>query len=746
MPSRPSTSESPPTGNRAQSPTPSPRPRPRQSPEAHRDRLNALAAAELGRASARTASPSIAEQQQQQRWRGGDDVDDNSSASSGSSHWRGVLDILSDLQRQADGGDTSAPSPSRPPPLRSPHPEDLQDPVVRRAAEVAAEAAACKRGSANGNSKSLNDTSYTSAETDGGGSSTGLSPPSPRRFSRVADGSVGYEVALAQKATGGDGDGGRGGGGGKSKSSQQQRESRSPCCSRRAALLALIVLFALGAVGAGVGFLLFSREDGASTTSSSGSAAAAGAGAADNNDNANANGFANADDDFNGDSLGPTSSDAVADEVADNPTTKFPPKPPMKSPTRTPTSTSLPKITPASSPSTETYKTFSFVVLGDIPYSNIEAAYLEAQLYQLGIDADGNPNIDDLFAVHVGDIMQGSESRKNPCDRDEYRLVEEIMTKVSPIPIFLQPGDNDWMECQDAEEGWGHWQSSFIDLDKSWAAHQNLAYSAGTSGGLSSSQLARVDVPTVMSPHEFTGLVQRQAKRKENFAFMHEHVLFIGVNMIFDVYSIDERELRMEDNKEFVREQLGLRSDLKLRAVILFGHAWYADFFNDMKEELTLGLGGVPVVYFHGNGHEWYFDDRYYGNDNPFYVMQVDNGAVAPPLKITVYGDDRPYLNEEDRKGANDNLIDGFIGIDRQGGTDQGHHLYVGAGAPFLIALGAEICGGKFPPCGMCEGDCDSDDDCADGLVCIQRDEFEPVTGCDDPIVNMEGWDFCARG
>ena len=303
--------------------------------------------------------------EQQQRW-GGDD-DDNSSASSGSSHWRGVLDILSDLQRQADGGgDTSAPSPNRPPPPRSPHPEDLRDPVVRRAAEAAAETAG-KQGSAGvGDSKSLNDTSYTYAETDGDCSSTGSSPPSPRRFSRVvevADGSVGYEVALPQESTGGEIL--AGGGGDKSKSSQQQSESKSPCCSRRAALLAFIVLFALGAVGAGVGFLLFSHEDGAST-SSFGSASAT-----DNNDNVNV--FANDDVDFNGGSLEPTPSDAFADEIADNPKTK--------SPTRTPTS--LPTTTPAvtvNSPTTETYKTFSFVVLGDIPYNQVEAAYLEAQL------------------------------------------------------------------------------------------------------------------------------------------------------------------------------------------------------------------------------------------------------------------------------------------------------------------------------------------------------------------------------
>ena len=96
-------------------------------------------------------------------------------------------------------------------------------------------------------------------------------------------------------------------------------------------------------------------------------------------------------------------------------------------------------------------------------------------------------------------------------------------------------------------------------------------------------------------------------------------------------------------------------------------------------------------------------------------------------------------------KDANDELIDGFIGVDRRGGTDRGHHIYLGAGAPFLITLGGEICT-EDEPCGMCEGDCDSDDDCGPGLICVERDEFESVPGCDDPIVNLEGWDYCSRG
>ena len=32
--------------------------------------------------------------------------------------------------------------------------------------------------------------------------------------------------------------------------------------------------------------------------------------------------------------------------------------------------------------------------------------------------------------------------------------------------------------------------------------------------------------------------------------------------------------------------------------------------------------------------------------------------------------------------------------------------------------------------CGECEGDCDSDDACEGGLVCMEREGFEKVPGC----------------
>jgi len=48
---------------------------------------------------------------------------------------------------------------------------------------------------------------------------------------------------------------------------------------------------------------------------------------------------------------------------------------------------------------------------------------------------------------------------------------------------------------------------------------------------------------------------------------------------------------------------------------------------------------------------------------------------------------------------------------------------------PELDMKGTEYCQ-PYRQCGLCEGDCDSDDDCAGELVCHQRGSNESVPGC----------------
>jgi hypothetical protein len=49
--------------------------------------------------------------------------------------------------------------------------------------------------------------------------------------------------------------------------------------------------------------------------------------------------------------------------------------------------------------------------------------------------------------------------------------------------------------------------------------------------------------------------------------------------------------------------------------------------------------------------------------------------------------------------------------------------------------------GGK--PLAECQGDCDTDSDCAEDLVCFQRSGFASVPGCNGS--GNKGWDYCAR-
>ena len=47
---------------------------------------------------------------------------------------------------------------------------------------------------------------------------------------------------------------------------------------------------------------------------------------------------------------------------------------------------------------------------------------------------------------------------------------------------------------------------------------------------------------------------------------------------------------------------------------------------------------------------------------------------------------------------------------------------------PHLINLGPYI--NRQSKLGQCEGDCDKNADCQQGLVCYQRDQHSPVPGC----------------
>mmetsp|Transcript_20131 Transcript_20131/g.56037 ORF Transcript_20131/g.56037 Transcript_20131/m.56037 type:complete len:227 (+) Transcript_20131:227-907(+) len=63
------------------------------------------------------------------------------------------------------------------------------------------------------------------------------------------------------------------------------------------------------------------------------------------------------------------------------------------------------------------------------------------------------------------------------------------------------------------------------------------------------------------------------------------------------------------------------------------------------------------------------------------------------------------------------------------------------------MPVGDSIFIGWFPPKGLrhCEGDCNLDGDCADGLVCFRRRRGERIPGCTNDPILPRGADFCVR-
>lgn len=247
-----------------------------------------------------------------------------------------------------------------------------------------------------------------------------------------------------------------------------------------------------------------------------------------------------------------------------------------------------------------------FYAMGDVPYSAEEDRLLPQQIAELPDDG--------LFVVHVGDIKNGS----SPCDAATYQKVAGMLGQ-SRMPTFVIPGDNEWNDCADPDFAWDLWEQNFSRFDDRW--HHRLP-------------------------------VFRQLEREENFSFAHRGVLFIGINLVGSkIHNAEEWRQRLAQNVAWTRSnftQFGSR----VHAVVIFGHANPTpshDAYINPLCELAAELD-KPILYLHGDGHRW-VEDRPFAAENILRV-QVDQGGIAPPVKVTVTRDADDTFRFDRRKSS----------------------------------------------------------------------------------------------
>jgi chitodextrinase len=232
----------------------------------------------------------------------------------------------------------------------------------------------------------------------------------------------------------------------------------------------------------------------------------------------------------------------------------------------------------------------TFSVIGDIPYSDSLADRFRTYV------AEHNAFSPAEFFVHVGDI----QTQSSLCPESSYVRVADILGDLA-VPAFVLPGDNEWNDCGDPDAAWALWEMHLLGFEQGFCGTPEL---------------------------------EAQPVRPENFAFVRERVLFIGLNLVGgSVHDSVEWELRMQQDADWLEQQLAQTSG-QVRSAVVFGHAardGSRDSFFDRFDAAAAAFTR-PILYIHGDGHVW-IQDAVWGVPNVSRI-QIEQGD--PPLEVTV--------------------------------------------------------------------------------------------------------------
>ena len=169
--------------------------------------------------------------------------------------------------------------------------------------------------------------------------------------------------------------------------------------------------------------------------------------------------------------------------------------------------------------------------------------------------------------------------------------------------MFITVGDNEYTDAADPVLALSYWKKYFNDLHNHWQHGLDVQY---------------------------------QSQRRENVAFVHQGVLFIMIHLVGgNGYNREETATRLKDNVEWLQAGFD-HSGETARAAVIIAHS-QAEKSRKSIADALIPLAkkfAKPVLYIHGDGHRW-IKNQPFGPRNITRV-QIDQGGIAPPLRITV--------------------------------------------------------------------------------------------------------------
>jgi uncharacterized repeat protein (TIGR02543 family) len=239
----------------------------------------------------------------------------------------------------------------------------------------------------------------------------------------------------------------------------------------------------------------------------------------------------------------------------------------------------------------------TFSVMADIPYDSNEVLVLQQHV------AEHNKYSPSEFMAHLGDFRGSATSN---CVESDYSVVANILKGLT-VPCFIVPGDNEYNDCSNPPQAWTYWAQYFMGFENNFCG---------------------------------APATEHQSIRPENFAFVRNGVLFIGINLVGGtVHDWNEWNTRMQQDADWVNQQFQAKVS-QVRAAVIFAQAgpnWKRDlFFTQFRQ--SAATFAKPVLFMHGDGHTW-IQDQPFPEPNILRVQVDDGGPTVLPVQVTISSD-----------------------------------------------------------------------------------------------------------
>lgn len=271
---------------------------------------------------------------------------------------------------------------------------------------------------------------------------------------------------------------------------------------------------------------------------------------------------------------------------------------------------------------TDNDKSFSFVVLGDMPY-NLPQDYARFENVIKTIN-----NQDQAFNIFIGDI----KSSATPCSEEAYQKMLDYFGAFNK-PLIYTPGDNEWTDCFKKECG------AYAPEERLGVIRKMFFKDKESLG----KEKMKLNIQSEQP--EYEKFVENRRWDYGNVAFATIHI--VGTNNNFLPNDKNFNKEFYERNKANIAWMKEAFKDAKTNnraGVVLFVHAdmftpnksnlGYREFLNELRR-LTVDFQ-KPVLLINGDSHEFIVD-------KPLPKVPKVQNAIPNFTRLQVFGENEMH-------------------------------------------------------------------------------------------------------